>query len=856
MDIPKIEIPVLRADDTSQRSVMPVGERGSVLIVDDTPSKLVALSAIVSGMGLEVVTANSGEQALRELLKRDFAVILLDVNMPMMDGFETAKLIRSRPRSAHTPIIFITADASSETQRISGYALGAVDFIHSPIIPEILRAKVQVFVELFNLQRQVLLYNEQLENLVEQRTAELTKEIVERKQAEGKLRKNEASFRIMIESFPSGVLIVSLDGEIKLVNRRLLELFGYTAEELIGQSVDMLVPSGVRAKHPGYRNSYTHNSESRPTGKGRDLSALRKDGTEFAVEIGLESIETSEGSVTLATIIDISERIKSENELRYHRDHLQEMVAEQTVELQLARKTADAANLSKSQFLANMSHEIRTPMNSVIGMSYLALQSETNPKQRGYLTNIQNSAQHLMGVINEILDFSKIEAGMLELDETDFLLQQVMARIQSQLNVSASNKGVSLTMALDPALLQPLRGDALRLGQVLTNLIGNAIKFTTQGEIIVRYNMLTTLDNNVNLRFEVQDSGVGMTPKEIAGLFQAFHQVDASTTRKYGGTGLGLTISKRLVELMGGEIGVDSQPGKGSTFWFSLTMGVGTMAALEIADVHIDLTALSGARILVADDVLVNQLLATELLEMKGVLVTVANNGQEAVQLMLKQPFDCVLMDMQMPVMDGLEATRQIRANPALARTCIIAMTANARHEDWLRCQEAGMNDFITKPIDPNKMYATLAKYLAEYLDVMPPKEVIRAERISETNLAPAAAVNAGDPSVIDLSYMEQHWGSNRGKIIEYAKRFTLSMQDNMKEIEAALARGDLPALNGLGHSAKSSARTVGAMGYGKLSEALEHCKNGDALEQARAIIEQMRPLLAKIVVEVDRLED
>ncbi len=295
---------------------------------------------------------------------------------------------------------------------------------------------------------------------------------------------------------------------------------------------------------------------------------------------------------------------------------------------------------------------------------------------------------------------------------------------------------------------------------MLTNLISNAIKFTAQGEISVQAKMLTTLDEHIKARFEVQDSGVGMTPKEIAGLFQAFHQVDSSITRKYGGTGLGLTISKRLVELMGGEIGVDSLPGKGSTFWFNVTLGKGSVAALAMPEVHLDLTALAGARILLAEDVLVNQLLATELLKMKGALATVANNGQEALQFMLQQPFDCVLMDIQMPVMDGLEATRQILGYPALANTCIIAMTANARNEDWLRCQEAGMVDFITKPIDPNKMYATLAKYLG----VMPAKEII-----SEINLAAATAENTGgqsliDLSVIDLSGLEQTFGSDREK--------------------------------------------------------------------------------------------
>ncbi len=639
------------------------------------------------------------------------------------------------------------------------------------------------------------------------------------------------------------------------VNQGAILSMGYSREELLGMTPYQIKPL---ISEPEFRRLIAPLLSGEQSSLRFDTVHRRKDGSDFPVNIFLQLIKQSDASSLFVAIVhDITDRQNAQNEILRLNAGLEQRVKarteelhSQTIELQLARATADTANAAKSQFLANMSHEIRTPMNSVIGMSYLALQAETDPKQRGYLTNIQTSAQNLMHVINEILDFSKIEAGMLELDETDFLLKQVMDHIQRQLSVSAGNKGVLLTMALDSALLHPLHGDALRIGQVLTNLIGNAIKFTAQGEISVRAKILSTLDGNFKLRFEVQDSGIGLTAKEIGGLFQAFHQADTSTTRKYGGTGLGLTICKRLVELMGGEIGVDSLPGKGSTFWFSLTLGVGAVAAHELAEVSIDLTALSGARILLAEDVLVNQQLTTELLEMKGALVTVANNGQEALQLMLEQPFDCVLMDIQMPVMDGLEATRQIRANPLLAHSCIIAMTANARNEDWLRCQEAGMNDFITKPIDPNKMYATLAKYLtlATPLGLMPPKEII-----SETNLA--AAVNTDDPSVFDISVLEQTWGSNRGKILEYAKRFMLSLQDNMKKTEAALANRDLPALSGLGHSSKTSARTLGAMEYGTLCDALEQCKNGGTLEQAAAIIEQMRPLLAKILVQIDLLK-
>ena len=527
------------------------------------------------------------------------------------------------------------------------------------------------------------------------------------------LRQARAAYQSIVDSLPLNLLIKDSQGRRVFANKSYLDLRGSSLDEVLGKTDFDLFPQALAEQFSDDDAAILKSGEAMHDVEKHQLP----DGQQRWIERTKSALRDADGKIVGVQVLfwDVTDREKA------------------LIDSREARDAANAANQAKSDFLANMSHEIRTPMNGIIGMTDLVLDTELTPTQRSYLQMSQESGESLLAIINDILDFSKIEAGHFELDPAPFDPRDSLGDAVRSLTTRALSKGLELEFSVAPEVPQMLEGDQGRLRQVIVNLIGNAIKFTDRGEVVLDVSCQSKSQSTCTLRFSVRDTGIGIPADKQARIFEDFQQADRSTTRSHGGTGLGLAISSRLVELMGGRIEVDSATGRGSTFHFTVDFPIvkstdheqtPNAPALDVASNQLPSDAptqkavspLESVRVLLAEDNKVNQTLATKLLEKLGCHVTVVENGSQAVATLSENEFDVILMDVEMPEMDGISATKEIRRREqdSQQRIPIVALTAHAIVGDRERCLASGMDDYLSKPVRINEIKTMLTKILLQ----------------------------------------------------------------------------------------------------------------------------------------------
>ncbi len=658
---------------------------------------------------------------------------------------------------------------------------------------------------------------------------------------------------LALEQSSAGIVITDLDDKIDYVNDAFLRNTGYAREEVIGANSRLLRPE--HGPWEAYDLMSAAVSEGN-TWRG-ELAVRRKDGTEYIESVTITPLRQADGMMVkyVAVRQDVTERKRLDSELDRHRNHLEELVRSRTAELEAAQALALSASHAKSEFLANMSHEIRTPMNAIIGLIYLLRQSGPTAEQAERLAKIDSAAQHLLSIINDILDLTKIETGHLELEQIDFSLTALLRNVRVMIIDQAQAKGLTVDMNVEDVPLW-LRGDPTRLRQAIINYASNAIKFTDHGSIGLYARLVRETERSLLLRFEVRDTGIGISKEQQLGLFESFAQADASTTRKYGGTGLGLVITRHLATLMEGEVGVESVVGEGSVFWFTawLQRGRGEAPAdlsanptSEDAEVILR-REYGGARILLVEDDAVNTEVALELLRSVGLSVDTAENGLIALQRVHTNKYDLILMDVQMPELDGLAATKVIRAEPTNRQLPILAMTANAFDNNRHECLQVGMNDFVGKPVVPQTLYSALLRWLSHSR-----KETLLTEPSMGVAIS-ATPQDSHDPVADILGLDWVHGLANvRGNTAKYQSLLRLFADLHARDlanVRDLLAKGDKQAALNISRTLASVASSLGAKVLANL--VLRLCenvsRNNDAAEHVTELVQSVDDELTRLI--------